>query len=74
MLSPTTREALARLGAAGLLPEEETAALVAADRLWREIIGVMRLTVGRDARGGPARAGGGGAAADRRAAARSASG
>jgi [glutamine synthetase] adenylyltransferase / [glutamine synthetase]-adenylyl-L-tyrosine phosphorylase len=47
VLSPTTREALARLGAAGLLPEDETAALVAADRLWREIIGVVRLTVGR---------------------------
>jgi hypothetical protein len=47
VLSPTTREALARLGAAGLLPEEEAAALVAADRLWREVIGVVRLTVGR---------------------------
>ncbi len=47
VLSPTTRDALARLGAAGLLPEEEAAALVAADRLWREIIGVIRLTVGR---------------------------
>jgi [glutamine synthetase] adenylyltransferase / [glutamine synthetase]-adenylyl-L-tyrosine phosphorylase len=47
VLSPTTREALARIGAAGLLPENETAALVAAERLWREIIGVMRLTVGR---------------------------
>ena len=47
VLSPTTREALARLGAAGLLPEEETAALVSADRLWREVIGVLRLTVGR---------------------------
>jgi [glutamine synthetase] adenylyltransferase / [glutamine synthetase]-adenylyl-L-tyrosine phosphorylase len=47
VLSPTTREALARLGAAGLLPEEETAALVLADRLWREVIGVVRLTVGR---------------------------
>src|SRR3712207_1568694 len=33
VLSPTTRVALARLGAAGFLPEEEAAALVAADRL-----------------------------------------
>jgi glutamate-ammonia-ligase adenylyltransferase len=47
VLSPTTRVALARLGAAGLLPEEEAAALVSADRLWREITGLVRLTVGR---------------------------
>lgn len=47
VLSPTTREALARLGAAGLLPEGEAAALIAADRLWREAIGLIRLTVGR---------------------------
>jgi glutamate-ammonia-ligase adenylyltransferase len=47
VLSPTTREALARLGAAGLLPEEEAAALIAADRLWREVTGLIRLTVGR---------------------------
>ncbi|MBD0273629.1 MAG: glutamine-synthetase adenylyltransferase, partial [Acetobacteraceae bacterium] len=47
VLSPTTRDALARLGAAGLLPAEEATALVSADRLWREVIGVMRLTVGR---------------------------
>jgi glutamate-ammonia-ligase adenylyltransferase len=47
VLSPTTRVALARLGAAGFLPEEEAAALVAADRLWREITGLIRLTAGR---------------------------
>ena len=47
VLSPTTRDALARLGAAGLLPDDEAAALVAADRLWREVIGLIRLTVGR---------------------------
>ena len=47
VLSPTTRDAVARLGAAGLLPDGEAAALVAADRLWREVIGVIRLTVGR---------------------------
>lgn len=45
--SPTTREALARLGEAGFLPADEAAALVRADRLWREAIGALRLTVGR---------------------------
>ena len=74
VLSPTTRVALARLGAAGLLPEEEAAALIAADRLWRDDHRRAAADRGQDARCGPARAGGGGAAADRGAAARSASG
>ena len=47
VLSPTTRDALARLGAAGLLAAEEAAALVSADRLWREVTGLIRLTAGR---------------------------
>jgi len=47
VLAPTTRVALARLGAAGLLPE--AAELVRAERLWRAALGVLRLTVGRAA-------------------------
>jgi glutamate-ammonia-ligase adenylyltransferase len=45
--SPTTRTALAALAKAGLLPAEETATLIAADRLWRAILSHLRLTVGR---------------------------
>ena len=45
--SPTTREALAALARAGLLPAGEAATLVRADRLWRSVQGLLRLTVGR---------------------------
>ncbi|WP_309139489.1 bifunctional [glutamine synthetase] adenylyltransferase/[glutamine synthetase]-adenylyl-L-tyrosine phosphorylase [Siccirubricoccus sp. G192] len=47
ILATTTRLALARLGQAGILPAEEAAALIAADRLWRTVIGLIRLTHGR---------------------------
>ncbi|MCO6414788.1 bifunctional [glutamine synthetase] adenylyltransferase/[glutamine synthetase]-adenylyl-L-tyrosine phosphorylase [Siccirubricoccus sp. KC 17139] len=47
VLATTTRVALARLGKAGILPAEEAAALIAADRLWRTVIGMIRLTVGK---------------------------
>ncbi len=47
LLAPTTREALARLGRAGILTTEEAAALIAADRLWRAVTGMLRLTLGR---------------------------
>ena len=47
LLATTTRTALARLGQHGILPAEEAAVLIAADRLWRTIIGLVRLTIGR---------------------------
>jgi glutamate-ammonia-ligase adenylyltransferase len=47
--SPTTRVALRRLAAVGLLPEEDAALLIRADRLWRTVQGMLRITVGRDA-------------------------
>ena len=47
MLATTTRVALNRLAEAGLLEAEEAAALVGAERLWRTISGLLRLTVGR---------------------------
>jgi glutamate-ammonia-ligase adenylyltransferase len=47
VLATTTRTALARLGQYGMLPAEEAAALIAADRLWRGILGMVRLTIGK---------------------------
>jgi [glutamine synthetase] adenylyltransferase / [glutamine synthetase]-adenylyl-L-tyrosine phosphorylase len=47
VLATTTRTALARLGQHGALPAEEAAALIAADRLWRTVLGLVRLTIGR---------------------------
>jgi glutamate-ammonia-ligase adenylyltransferase len=47
ILSATTRDALARLAKAGLLPAAEATALIAAERLWRAILSHLRLTVGR---------------------------
>jgi glutamate-ammonia-ligase adenylyltransferase len=46
VLATTTRQALANLSRARLLPAGEAEALIAADRLWRSTIGLMRLTVG----------------------------
>ncbi len=46
-LSPTTREALALLGRAGALPPTDVALLVHADRAWRTVLGMLRLTQGR---------------------------
>ena len=49
VLSPTTREALRRLHAAGVLPEADAALLIRADHAWRTVQGMLRITVGRDA-------------------------
>jgi len=48
-LSPTTREALARLADAGVLPAEDAALLIRADHTWRTVQGMLRITVGREA-------------------------
>jgi glutamate-ammonia-ligase adenylyltransferase len=47
VLAPATRTALARLGKAGVLPAGEAAALIRADRLWRSVLSMLRLTVGK---------------------------
>jgi len=47
VLATTTRTALARLGQYGVLPAAEAEALILADRLWRTIIGMVRLTQGK---------------------------
>ena len=47
ILATTTRTALARLGQHGILPPEEAATLIAADRLWRTVLGLVRLTIGK---------------------------
>jgi glutamate-ammonia-ligase adenylyltransferase len=47
VLKGQTRACLAALARAGALPREEAAALVEADRLWRTLLGLLRLTVGR---------------------------
>ncbi len=44
--SPTIRIALARLHRANVLEAEETALLTEADRLWRTVQGMLRITVG----------------------------
>ena len=44
---PSTSEALRRLGKAGLLPADDVALLVRADRIWRTVQGMLRITVGR---------------------------
>jgi glutamate-ammonia-ligase adenylyltransferase len=44
---PTTRIALQRLGAAGLLARDQAALLVRADHAWRTVQGMLRLTEGR---------------------------
>jgi glutamate-ammonia-ligase adenylyltransferase len=48
---PTTRTALARLAEAGHLSAEDAAVLIRADRLWRTVQGMLRITVGRGHRG-----------------------
>ncbi|MBV9735946.1 MAG: bifunctional [glutamine synthetase] adenylyltransferase/[glutamine synthetase]-adenylyl-L-tyrosine phosphorylase [Acidisphaera sp.] len=47
--SPTTRVALHRLAAAGLLDRDDAALLVQADRTWRSVQEMLRITVGRHA-------------------------
>jgi glutamate-ammonia-ligase adenylyltransferase len=49
VLSPTTREALHKLEAAGVLPAPDAAMLIRADHAWRTVQGMLRITVGRDA-------------------------
>jgi glutamate-ammonia-ligase adenylyltransferase len=46
VLATTTRVALARLAEVGALTREEAAALIAAERLWRTVSSLLRLTVG----------------------------
>ena len=46
LLRRTTRLVLAELGRAGLLEEREAATLIQAERLWRAMLGLLRLTVG----------------------------
>lgn len=48
--STTTRYGLANLRDAGLLAEEDAALLIHADRIWRTVQGILRLTVGRGAK------------------------
>ncbi len=45
--SPTTREALARLHAIGALDAADAETLLRADRAWRTVAGILRLTEGR---------------------------
>ncbi|WP_431271914.1 hypothetical protein [Dankookia sp. P2] len=47
VLATSTRVALARLRDAGVLPAEEAEALIRADRLWRTVVGLVRLTHGK---------------------------
>ena len=45
--SPTTRDALARLRDAAILPPADAAVLIRADRVWRTVQGMLRITYGR---------------------------
>lgn len=47
VVNPTTRTALANLAAAGFLTQDDAAALIRADHLWRTVQGMLRLTLGR---------------------------
>ncbi|MCK8787161.1 bifunctional [glutamate--ammonia ligase]-adenylyl-L-tyrosine phosphorylase/[glutamate--ammonia-ligase] adenylyltransferase [Roseomonas sp. NAR14] len=47
VLATTTRLALAKLARAKALPAAEAELLIGADRLWRTVLGLLRLTVGR---------------------------
>jgi glutamate-ammonia-ligase adenylyltransferase len=49
VLDPTTREALRRLGEAGVLTAADSEMLIRADHAWRTVQGMLRITVGRDA-------------------------
>jgi [glutamine synthetase] adenylyltransferase / [glutamine synthetase]-adenylyl-L-tyrosine phosphorylase len=48
--SPTTRVAFVRLAEAGVLPAEDAELLTRADRLWRTVQGMLRITIGRTTR------------------------
>jgi glutamate-ammonia-ligase adenylyltransferase len=43
----TTRDALAALRDVGLLPGDDAAMLIRADRIWRTVQGMLRITAGR---------------------------
>jgi glutamate-ammonia-ligase adenylyltransferase len=47
LLRRTTREVLGALGRFGFLEEREAATLIEAERLWRTLLGLLRLTVGQ---------------------------
>jgi glutamate-ammonia-ligase adenylyltransferase len=47
VLKGQTRACLAALARCGVLPREDARALIEADRLWRTLLGLLRLTVGR---------------------------
>ncbi|SHI81104.1 glutamate-ammonia-ligase adenylyltransferase [Roseomonas rosea] len=47
IVAPTTRDALANLARAGLLEPGEAALLIRAERFWRTLQSLLRLTVGR---------------------------
>ncbi|MCU0945819.1 MAG: bifunctional [glutamine synthetase] adenylyltransferase/[glutamine synthetase]-adenylyl-L-tyrosine phosphorylase [Rubritepida sp.] len=47
LLRRTTREVLGALGRFGILEEREAATLIEAERLWRTLLGLLRLTVGQ---------------------------
>ena len=47
--SATTRVALERLGARGHLPAADATLLIRADRVWRTVQGMLRITIGRAA-------------------------
>ena len=46
--APTARVALRHLAEAGVLPVEDATLLIRADRVWRTVQGMLRITVGRD--------------------------
>jgi glutamate-ammonia-ligase adenylyltransferase len=47
VLSPVTRTALANLQAAGVLAADDAALLISADRQWRTVQSILRITLGR---------------------------
>jgi glutamate-ammonia-ligase adenylyltransferase len=47
LFDPTTRNALKKLAEAGVLPPEDAALLIRADRIWRTVQGILRITQGR---------------------------
>jgi glutamate-ammonia-ligase adenylyltransferase len=49
LCSPTTRIALGQLAKARLLPADDATLLIRADRTWRTVQGMLRITVGRGA-------------------------
>jgi len=54
--NPTTRLALAGLAEAGLLGREDAALLLRADRLYRTVLGLLRVAIGRAPPASPANA------------------